>query len=186
MAFRIAIEKRIRILGDAANLMDLIQQKAYAKLNSTSIYQYSKEEVYHYFRYKAEHLVEEFNLFYNSMRDEVFPLGEKGRALFRKEAFNYMRSIFASEEMTYREFYSYLSQLVRLLSFADVKVVTAQENSIIVEMVKTLPGKLPKLMLDNDYNIDLKNRVVKVWTELNQKLETNIPFDIDFGLEALE
>ncbi len=186
MAFRIAIEKKIRILGDAANLMDLIQQKAYAKLNSTSIYQYSKEEVYHYFRYKAEHLVEEFNLFYNSMRDEVFPLGEKGRALFRKEAFNYMRSIFASEEMTYREFYSYLSQLVRLLSFADVKVVTAQENSIIVEMVKTLPGKLPKLMLDNDYNIDLKNRVVKVWTELNQKLGTNIPFDIDFGLEALE
>ncbi len=183
MAFRVAKEKKIRILGNEDTLMDLVQQKAYAK--TRLLYNYTTEEHIHHYRYQAEHLEEEefFTYYYRFMPEKFFPLGEKGRALFRKKALKEMKNL---GYMTYNEFNNLLSALVRILSFAEIKELTTEEMSIVTDMVIVLPGKLPKLMLDSDENINLKNAVQHNWRALNQKLGTNIPFVIDFSLEVQE
>ncbi len=184
-AFKVANEKRIRILGNVENLMDLIQQKTYGTSDfRIDLWSYSDEEIILYFRYMAEHIEEGefFRHFYGTMPREVFSLGEKGRAIFRKKAFNFMKTNLTSiNEMSYFEFNNSLIGLIRLLSFAEIIKLTTEEVSIVTEMVNALPGKLPLIMLDSDYNINLKNQVVKQWGELNQKLGTQIPFVIDFG-----
>ncbi len=181
-AFRVATENKIRILGKVENLIELVQQKVYQQIDLDVIRKYSNEDQILYFRYQAERLEEKefFDSYYGSMGRGVFSLGEKGRQLFRRRAFNSMRSLLTTDrEINYREFGYFLIELNRLLSFAEVDNLTAEEISIVTTLVNTLPEKLPKLMLVGA-NIDLKNEIMKLWKEFNKKLGVNIPFEIDF------
>ncbi len=178
-AFRVASKKKIRLLGDVEQLMKLVQEEAYVNLKDSSIRKYSNEDIQMYIKHRVENLDEsQFDQCYLFMQHyQPFQLGEKGQALFRKKIFENMGKI-STQPPTYKKFYGDLRGLIRLLSYVNIETLTDSENGIISNMVQHLSNNLPRLMLDNDENIYLKNWITKDWAELNKKLGTNIPFEI--------
>ena len=179
---------KIRFPCDKFYLISLCQQKIYEKLDTITIQKYPRKDIQLYFRYKGEHLEEmkcTFDDFCKELpQTEAFVLGEKACALFRGNAFDYMKKELAAEmPFDYPAFNKCLSRLNFLLSYARIKQgsLTPEEEHILVSIVNIIPKKLPVIWLNNDASIKIKNSVISNWTILNKHLHTQIPFDIDFA-----
>ncbi len=182
MAIGVSEKNKIHIPGGEEYLIELVQSTAYPQLDS-SHFIHRQKDYFQFCGYHAEYLEKGvfWELFEHKMFNVVFPLGEVGKARFRNKVFNILLQMDMKKSLTYEELNAGFVKMIHLLSFIEVKKLTKDESDIISDLVVVLPGKLPKLMLDTDARIDLKNNFQKNLAEFNKKLGTHIKFEIDFG-----